>query len=56
MTKTMETDDMDIDETEAILQDKEFMASLEESDKQMKAGLGIPWNEAKKRLKRSVLL
>jgi PHD/YefM family antitoxin component YafN of YafNO toxin-antitoxin module len=40
-----------IEETEEILRDKGFMSSLRKSEKQIKAGQGIPWKEAKKRLK-----
>ena len=37
-------------ETLEILQDKEFMQSLSQSMKDEKAGRGIPWKEAKKKL------
>jgi hypothetical protein len=45
-------DTVDVKETDGILQDKEFMVSLSKSEKQITAGQGIPWNEAKKRLNR----
>ena len=38
-------------ETEEILQDRKLMASLKKSEKQIKTGQGIPWKEAKKRLR-----